>query len=976
MLSEAFTLLAAEECNEALPVAGVVDSFEYARFAPLEIVRDGQHDVAVFPTDRAVPAYVAALARRAWFPEPRGADRQGLPLLPAWSELDPRAQVEDPIRVEADDAAAFLADPGVRVGGGRLSVDLRPEHVRELTGYGRTLITDPEGERPPIAVTVKTESNIAPDIVTAPPQQMLVDLPSFLTRPVLTLAEGRDYPLAARHLRELVGSGSTTVELPGPEAPVSLRIMAANDGPALASISAPLKTVGARGSTGTIMTIEEHREAYGPRRIAPASVELPQLRFDFVLYLPYRQEWRLLGYSRGDLLNSIPLAPEEETTIEVFSWDRRRIEEELTVGEEQEFTFEARASRKHTAEAVNELQRLKDWRLTAGGKVGLPPIKGITLAGELSSETSTQVQSLNRVTTESITEASAQASAKLRVTRQTKVVQTTETGVETRVTRVIRNQNRCRTLTFDFFEVLADYRATTRSLPDQLRLALLLPDPFAQPFTREFVIAHTGTIRGALLDPDLKPGLDAAWWLAARQEWCDTHCSTTCACPDRDRPPGGGTTTGGAGTAGTGTGGPAAATGLGLAQADLERAITRVVASIRTLRTADFKSLERAEDIGIHDERAVLEYRRWMFRIYGLNWFNPGFWAACLLYEADAGPVRPQDVAAAKESALNALDALGPATGPLRELVENTDYKPSAADTSPERLERLLAAAESAWLETVIRGTFIAGVIPGLLPAVMLADWTLRVADSNAANPVRFIDEFGFDDAGLGVHLGQAREALTRFNDAKEAQIIGAAGGAPPTGDIDVPMKDVVGTVPAPPEPFPVEEMARHAVAFRALQAHMEENRSHYRMAIWQAMSPADRAAQLALWGDLGDMVDNEVLGFVGDKVAVPFQTWRVGGLSDVLAEIAADLKENEAPIERDLTLPTPGITVEGRLGKCDLCEPFIAEHRNLDVADRRHGVVLAEQRARQEQLEADRRRARLVANPPQLEPFDAPASE
>ena len=35
--------------------------------------------------------------------------------------------------------------------------------------------------------------------------------------------------------------------------------------------------------------------------------------FQFVLYLPYRQTWELLGYSRGELLNSISLGPQEET---------------------------------------------------------------------------------------------------------------------------------------------------------------------------------------------------------------------------------------------------------------------------------------------------------------------------------------------------------------------------------------------------------------------------------------------------------------------------------------------------------------------------------------------------------------------------------------------------------------------------------------------------------------------------------------
>jgi hypothetical protein len=599
--------------------------------------------------------------------------------------------------------------------------------------------------------------------------------------------------------------------------------------------------------------------------------------------------------------------------------------------------------------------------------VGLPPIKGITVAGEFSSETGIQIQSLNRLTTESVTEASAQASAKLRVTRQTKIVQTTETGVETRVTRVIRNQNRCRTLTFDFFEVLADYQVITRSLPDQLRLAVLLPDPFAQPFTREFIIAHTGTIRGALLDEDLEPGLDAAWWLGAQQEWCDTHCTAACECPERPGPPPGNGSARETGGAGPGPGQQAGG-GLDLAQADTDQAITRVVASIAALRTANFKRLERAHDLGIQDEEAVIEYRRWMYRRYGLEWFNPIFWEACKQYADDAASLTAEEA----EALNRAYEVLPPYMRPARVTAR-------VGDRSPERLERLLASAESAWLETVIRGTIIAGVLFPLFPALMAVDWAATVSDpfkgNNVANSVRFIPQFGFDDAGLGVHLGQAREALTRYKEAKEAQVVGAAGG-PAGGAIEVPMREVAGAVPSPPEPFPEEEMARHTVALRALQAHLEENRSHYRMAIWQAMSPADRAARLGLWRDLSELVDNEVLGFVGDSVAVPFQAWRVGGLSEVLADIAAYLKQNDQPSQRALTLPTSGITTQGRLDECDLCEPFIVENRRVDLAERRHAVALAEQQARQERSEADRRRARLAADPPQLEPFDAPPRE
>ena len=45
----------------------------------------------------------------------------------------------------------------------------------------------------------------------------------------------------------------------------------------------------------------------------------------------------------------------------------------------------------------------------------------------------------------------------MRSSRTLKVVETRESGEETRVTRKLRNHNTCHTLTTTFFEILANY---------------------------------------------------------------------------------------------------------------------------------------------------------------------------------------------------------------------------------------------------------------------------------------------------------------------------------------------------------------------------------------------------------------------------------------------------------------------------------------------------------------------------------------
>src|SRR5690606_23283067 len=48
--------------------------------------------------------------------------------------------------------------------------------------------------------------------------------------------------------------------------------------------------------------------------------------YEIGLYTSFEQEWELKGYSRGALLNSITLSPREEVTVEVFTFDRLKLE--------------------------------------------------------------------------------------------------------------------------------------------------------------------------------------------------------------------------------------------------------------------------------------------------------------------------------------------------------------------------------------------------------------------------------------------------------------------------------------------------------------------------------------------------------------------------------------------------------------------------------------------------------------------------
>ena len=76
---------------------------------------------------------------------------------------------------------------------------------------------------------------------------------------------------------------------------------------------------------------------------------------------------------------------------------------------------------------------------------------------------------------QSITEATSRAATNVRSSRTLKVMETREAGEETRVTRKLRNQNTCHTLTTTFFEILGNYTVATYLRTEAIRLVLLLP---------------------------------------------------------------------------------------------------------------------------------------------------------------------------------------------------------------------------------------------------------------------------------------------------------------------------------------------------------------------------------------------------------------------------------------------------------------------------------------------------------------------
>lgn len=187
--------------------------------------------------------------------------------------------------------------------------------------------------------------------------------------------------------------------------------------------------------------------------------------------LTFKQVWRADGYSLGDLLYSLPLAPGQQKLVSILDWDRReqavrqeqrRVTEEMTadLAHDRDISDIVRAS---VSERMDGSSRANTAAVGAaiGGFIG-PVVFGA--AGGVSNASSSARQTSARdVTASSLNSArdrTMQAASAVRGQRTT-VVQTARQGESVRAqTEAIANNNHGHALTVEYFEVLRHFQVS------------------------------------------------------------------------------------------------------------------------------------------------------------------------------------------------------------------------------------------------------------------------------------------------------------------------------------------------------------------------------------------------------------------------------------------------------------------------------------------------------------------------------------
>jgi hypothetical protein len=242
--------------------------------------------------------------------------------------------------------------------------------------------------------------------------------------------------------------------------------------------------------------------------------------------LHFKQEWMPDGYSIGDLVYSLPLAPGQKKQIAVLDWERRE-----SAANSQQLDYEEtlnntlvrdRDINEVVAGTLTENIRGNSKATTAGigfgmgsSVMGIIPGVGtfgslLGISGGASSAGTTANQSATREATasslQSITDRTQQAASVVRSQRAT-VVQTVSQGERVQATaESVANYNHCHAITIQYFEVLRHF--TVRNRLAGVQECLFVPLQMT-PFDLEKCLRWRTSLEKHLFQPALRGAFDA-----------------------------------------------------------------------------------------------------------------------------------------------------------------------------------------------------------------------------------------------------------------------------------------------------------------------------------------------------------------------------------------------------------------------------------------------------------------------------------
>ncbi|MBA6223547.1 hypothetical protein H4J51_05465 [Colwellia sp. MB02u-18] len=241
--------------------------------------------------------------------------------------------------------------------------------------------------------------------------------------------------------------------------------------------------------------------------------------------LHIKQIWKAAGFSLGDCLYSMPLAPCQEKQIAIVDWDRKEtsarteaqiVSEEITADiiRDRDIT-EIMHSSLNESLVANSSNSTSSTSAGIGGGIGgfIAPVVfgvagGISHSGASSKSNASQnsARNVSGSALNRLKDSTSQSASSVRSQRST-VVQTIGQNESVNVqTEVIKNNNHCHAVTIEYFEVLKHY-AIEQKLVD-VQECLYVPLPMSL-FDNQKVLRWRNTLKRAVYGKTLHRGFSA-----------------------------------------------------------------------------------------------------------------------------------------------------------------------------------------------------------------------------------------------------------------------------------------------------------------------------------------------------------------------------------------------------------------------------------------------------------------------------------
>jgi hypothetical protein len=445
----------------------------------------------------------------------------GVPLVRALDKS--LSDLKQPLLVDVNvkDVAKIIDSKQVRVGGKPINVVLPDDAAADLVASRPALTVGRIKGRDVILRIIPPDAPRPAPLLT---EYSVGHADAFLRKPEVLSTAGTALRvrMSAAQMRTLSGAGQVKVTVAGHKVLLRARPADSAGTPAVASASYAATAV-SKENEGLMSEPTRNSGTPAPAlqpdlvtQAGPRQTLLP-----LAVYLPWRHRWVLKGYSRGELLHALALGPQEEVTIEISTWDRRKRMFEDSAQSEFEQTSEFTDTRKNVEGVVRDISNQAELGMTAGANVGFKVgVVDVNANSTASAKAGMANSSKNNL--EILRESVTKSSNKLKLQRETKVSESSEVGVENKVTRKVRNPNMCHTLTLNYYEVLAHYDIVTEFNRDDARLCVLDDNPIQlEDFNDTNVRYYESILRRVLLVPDLARGFDGARKLYAQAQLCE-----------------------------------------------------------------------------------------------------------------------------------------------------------------------------------------------------------------------------------------------------------------------------------------------------------------------------------------------------------------------------------------------------------------------------------------------------------------------